>query len=123
MDSFILCHCCLLGSVPFRAVPPDVNDVECDRAQKNFSSIKRSSLKLFLKAQKHSFFIPLKLRLLYEGNPMAYIIEQAGGMASTGHENILDIQPESIHQRVPVALGSPDDVKEYIAICQKHAKK
>lgn len=64
-----------------------------------------------------------KLRLLYECNPMAYVIEQAGGMASTGHENILDIQPQSIHQRAPVALGSPDDVLEYIAICQKYARK
>uniref|UniRef100_A0AAQ6IFD6 Fructose-1,6-bisphosphatase 1 n=2 Tax=Anabas testudineus TaxID=64144 RepID=A0AAQ6IFD6_ANATE len=64
-----------------------------------------------------------KLRLLYECNPMAFIMEQAGGMASTGFENILDIQPESIHQRAPVAMGSPEDVREYIAICQKHAKK
>ncbi|XP_060927494.1 fructose-1,6-bisphosphatase 1-like [Limanda limanda] len=64
-----------------------------------------------------------KLRLLYECNPMAFIIEQAGGKASTGLENILDIQPESIHQRAPVAMGSPEDVREYIAICQKHAKK
>lgn len=54
---------------------------------------------------------------------MAFIIEQAGGMASTGYETILDIQPKSIHQRAPVALGSPEDVLEYIAICQKHAKK
>uniref|UniRef100_H2VEC7 Fructose-1,6-bisphosphatase 1 n=1 Tax=Takifugu rubripes TaxID=31033 RepID=H2VEC7_TAKRU len=64
-----------------------------------------------------------KLRLLYEGNPMAYIIEQAGGMASTGYETILDIQPKSIHQRAPVALGSPEDVLEYVAICRKHARK
>ncbi|XP_035772252.1 fructose-1,6-bisphosphatase 1-like [Neolamprologus brichardi] len=63
------------------------------------------------------------LRLLYECNPMAFIMEQAGGMASTGFENILDIQPESIHQRAPVAMGSTEDVLEYIAICQKHAKK
>lgn len=54
---------------------------------------------------------------------MAYIIEQAGGMASTGFETILDIQPESIHQRAPVAMGSRDDVLEYIAICKKHGKK
>lgn len=54
---------------------------------------------------------------------MAFIIVQAGGMASTGFENILDIQPESIHQRAPIALGSSDDVMEYVAICQKHAKK
>ncbi|RVE67713.1 hypothetical protein OJAV_G00084510, partial [Oryzias javanicus] len=64
-----------------------------------------------------------KLRLLYECKPMAFIMEQAGGMASTGFENILDIQPESIHQRAPVAMGSPEDVLEYIAVCQKHAKK
>ncbi|XP_071384248.1 fructose-1,6-bisphosphatase 1-like [Centroberyx affinis] len=64
-----------------------------------------------------------KLRLLYEGNPMAYIMEQAGGMASTGSQDILDIQPVSIHQREPVAMGSPDDVREYVAIYKKHAKK
>uniref|UniRef100_A0A3B4AU35 Fructose-1,6-bisphosphatase 1 n=1 Tax=Periophthalmus magnuspinnatus TaxID=409849 RepID=A0A3B4AU35_9GOBI len=64
-----------------------------------------------------------KLRLLYEGNPMAYIMVQAGGMASTGYENILDIQPEGIHQRTPVAMGSTEDVLEYIATCKKHAKK
>lgn len=64
-----------------------------------------------------------KLRLLYEGNPMAYIMEQAGGMASTGLENILDIQPVNIHQRSPVAMGSTEDVLEYIAIYKKHAKK
>lgn len=53
---------------------------------------------------------------------MAFIMEQAGGMATTGATNILDIQPETIHQRAPVVLGSPDDVKEYIGIYQKHAK-
>lgn len=63
-----------------------------------------------------------KLRLLYECNPMAFIMEQAGGMATTGTTNILDIQPESLHQRVPVVMGSPDDVQEYISIFQKHHK-
>uniref|UniRef100_A0A3B3C6H1 Fructose-1,6-bisphosphatase 1 n=1 Tax=Oryzias melastigma TaxID=30732 RepID=A0A3B3C6H1_ORYME len=63
-----------------------------------------------------------KLRLLYECNPMAFIMEQAGGVATTGSENILDIQPTSIHQRVPVVLGSPDDVQEYISIYKKHHK-
>ncbi|KAJ8285344.1 hypothetical protein GJAV_G00025760 [Gymnothorax javanicus] len=63
-----------------------------------------------------------KLRLLYECNPMAFIMEQAGGMATTGTMNVLDIQPESIHQRVPVVLGSPDDVEEYISIVKKHVK-
>uniref|UniRef100_A0A8C2AXR6 Fructose-1,6-bisphosphatase 1 n=1 Tax=Cyprinus carpio TaxID=7962 RepID=A0A8C2AXR6_CYPCA len=63
-----------------------------------------------------------KLRLLYECNPMAFIMEQAGGMATTGTTNILDIQPESLHQRLPVVMGSPDDVQEYISIFQKHHK-
>lgn len=56
----------------------------------------------------------LQLRLLYEGNPMAYIIERAGGLASTGKIPILDVQPDQIHQRVPVFLGSRDDVQELI---------
>ncbi|NXM36509.1 F16P2 bisphosphatase, partial [Oxyruncus cristatus] len=63
-----------------------------------------------------------KLRLLYECNPMAFIIEQAGGMATTGTEAVLDVKPENIHQRVPLILGSPDDVQEYLACVQKHKK-
>ncbi|KAK4053023.1 Fructose-1,6-bisphosphatase [Microbotryomycetes sp. JL201] len=55
-----------------------------------------------------------KLRLLYEGFPMAYLIEQAGGLATTGTERILDIQPTSIHQRVPVFLGSKEDVEDVL---------
>lgn len=51
-----------------------------------------------------------KLRLLYEAAPMAFIVEQAGGRATTGHERILDIQPESLHQRVPLIIGSREDV-------------
>jgi fructose-1,6-bisphosphatase I len=54
-----------------------------------------------------------KLRLLYEVAPMSMIAEQAGGAATTGRERILDLQPTDIHQRVAVALGSPDDVREY----------
>lgn len=53
---------------------------------------------------------PYKLRLMYEANPMAMLIEQAGGKASTGYQNILDIQPENIHQRVAVILGSANEV-------------
>nr|XP_005995577.1 PREDICTED: fructose-1,6-bisphosphatase 1 [Latimeria chalumnae] len=64
-----------------------------------------------------------KLRLLYECNPMAFIVEQAGGMATTGVEAVLDVKPESIHQRVPIALGSPDDVQEYIDLVKKHSAK
>ncbi len=53
---------------------------------------------------------PGKLRLMYEANPMAFIVEQAGGTATTGHERILDIQPTALHQRVPVILGSKNEV-------------
>ncbi|MBU1363975.1 MAG: class 1 fructose-bisphosphatase [Gammaproteobacteria bacterium] len=51
-----------------------------------------------------------KLRLMYEANPMAMLIEQAGGAATTGRQRILDIQPERLHQRVPVILGSKNEV-------------
>nr|XP_002708340.2 fructose-1,6-bisphosphatase 1 [Oryctolagus cuniculus] len=64
-----------------------------------------------------------KLRLLYECNPMAFIMEKAGGMATTGKEAILDIVPTDIHQRAPVILGSPDDVQEFLEIYKKHAVK
>jgi fructose-1,6-bisphosphatase I len=52
-----------------------------------------------------------KLRLLYEANPMAFIVEQAGGRASDGFQRILDIQPTDIHQRTPLVIGSEEDVK------------
>ncbi|CAH2294280.1 fructose-1,6-bisphosphatase 1 [Pelobates cultripes] len=64
-----------------------------------------------------------KLRLLYECNPMAYVMEKAGGMASNGLEPVLDVVPTSIHQRMPIVMGSPDDVQEYIEIFKKHAQK
>lgn len=51
-----------------------------------------------------------KLRLMYEGNPMAFIIEQAGGRATNGKQRILDVEPTELHQRVPVFLGSASDV-------------
>lgn len=53
---------------------------------------------------------PARLRLLYEANPMAMIVEQAGGRASTGRERMLDLKPNDIHQRVPVILGSTEEV-------------
>ncbi|NNI59511.1 class 1 fructose-bisphosphatase [Pasteurella multocida] len=53
-----------------------------------------------------------KLRLLYEGNPMAFLAEQAGGMASDGYQRILDIQPMELHQRVPLFLGSKEMVEK-----------
>lgn len=54
-----------------------------------------------------------KLRLLYECAPLAYVVERAGGRASTGAERILDLIPESIHQRVPLVIGSAADVALY----------
>jgi len=51
-----------------------------------------------------------KLRLMYECNPMAFIIEQAGGKASDGNRRILDIRPTSLHQHTPFYIGSEDDV-------------
>ncbi|MEI8207827.1 MAG: class 1 fructose-bisphosphatase [Methylococcales bacterium] len=56
-----------------------------------------------------------RLRLLYEANPMAFIIEQAGGACSTGRERILDIKPTGIHQRVPLVLGSKKEVERVVA--------
>ncbi|HJV27063.1 MAG TPA: class 1 fructose-bisphosphatase [Aromatoleum sp.] len=52
-----------------------------------------------------------KLRLMYEANPMAMIVEQAGGAATTGRERIMDVQPSKLHQRVPVVLGSAAEVE------------
>ena len=54
---------------------------------------------------------PGKLRLMYEANPMAFIVEQAGGAASTGRQRIMEIQPTALHQRVPVILGSKNEVE------------
>jgi fructose-1,6-bisphosphatase I len=54
-----------------------------------------------------------KLRLLYEASPIAFIAEQAGGLATAGRERVLDMQPTDLHERVPLIVGSPDDVAEY----------
>ena len=54
-----------------------------------------------------------KLRLLYECAPLAFVVEQAGGAASTGARRILDIRAETIHQRVPLVIGSAEDVARY----------
>ncbi|WP_301391456.1 class 1 fructose-bisphosphatase, partial [Thalassolituus sp. UBA2107] len=55
---------------------------------------------------------PGKLRLMYEGNPMSMLIEQAGGKASTAFEDIMDVAPDAIHQRVSVVMGSADEVEK-----------
>jgi fructose-1,6-bisphosphatase I len=62
---------------------------------------------------------PGKLRIMYEANPMAFIIEQAGGSCSTGCERILDIKPTGIHQRVPLVLGSKKEVERIVAYHQE----
>ena len=54
---------------------------------------------------------PYKLRLMYEANPMSYLIEQAGGLAMTSKERIMDIEPTDIHQRVEVIMGSKNEVE------------
>ncbi|XP_067941997.1 fructose-1,6-bisphosphatase 1-like [Watersipora subatra] len=62
-----------------------------------------------------------KLRLLYEANPMAFIVENAGGKASTGKGRILEIKPQNIHERCPVFLGSSKEVEEVINLYNKHS--
>ncbi|MCK5237147.1 MAG: class 1 fructose-bisphosphatase, partial [Deltaproteobacteria bacterium] len=62
-----------------------------------------------------------KLRLMYEANPLAFIVEQAGGAASNGVERILDIVPTELHQRVPLIIGSKEDVEE-AERCWKNSK-
>ncbi|CAM9512814.1 unnamed protein product [Discosporangium mesarthrocarpum] len=52
------------------------------------------------------------LRLVYEGNPMGWVVEQAGGRASTGKEAMLGVQPGRVHQRIPTFLGSREDILE-----------
>jgi len=54
-----------------------------------------------------------KLRLMYEANPLAFIAEQAGGLATNGEKRILEIQPESIHQRTPLVIGSRQEVEAF----------
>jgi fructose-1,6-bisphosphatase I len=61
-----------------------------------------------------------KLRLMYEANPLAFVVEQAGGAASTGYERIMDIQPTKLHQRVPLILGSKRDVETYVEFAKEN---
>jgi fructose-1,6-bisphosphatase I / sedoheptulose-1,7-bisphosphatase len=53
---------------------------------------------------------PGRLRLLYEANPISLLIEQAGGLSTTGRKHLLDVQPDGLHQRIPVVLGSRNEV-------------
>ena len=62
-----------------------------------------------------------RLRLMYEANPMAFIIEQAGGAATNGRQRILEIQPEALHQRVGVVLGSKNEVERITRYHLEHS--
>lgn len=65
---------------------------------------------------------PFKLRLMYEAAPMAMLVEHAGGKASDGYQQILDIEPHDIHQRVGVVMGSADEVEECMNYHANHPK-
>lgn len=62
-----------------------------------------------------------KLRLLYEANPLAFIAEQAGGKASNGFDRILEVQPESLHQRIPLFIGSKNMVEKAEELMRIHS--
>mmetsp|Transcript_8859 Transcript_8859/g.11781 ORF Transcript_8859/g.11781 Transcript_8859/m.11781 type:complete len:447 (-) Transcript_8859:95-1435(-) len=64
-----------------------------------------------------------KLRLMYESNPMAMIMEQAGGAGSTGYGRILNVKPNDIHQRVPTFLGSIENVYELDQFCKYYSEE
>jgi fructose-1,6-bisphosphatase I len=66
---------------------------------------------------------PGKLRLMYEANPMSWLVEQAGGAATNGEQRILDIQPSQLHQRVSVFLGSKNEVDHVTELHQSKQKK
>ena len=61
-----------------------------------------------------------KLRLMYEANPMSCLVEQAGGAASTGRMRMLEVQPQHLHQRVPVFMGSKHEVDAAVRYHQEH---
>ena len=63
-----------------------------------------------------------KLRLLYEANPMSFIVEQAGGLASTGSSRIMELAPSGLHQRVPVIMGSKNEVARVVSYHDEHAR-
>lgn len=61
-----------------------------------------------------------KLRLMYEANPIAFVAEQAGGVATTGYDRILDIVPDSLHQRTPLMVGSPFEMKQLHSLANQN---
>jgi fructose-1,6-bisphosphatase I len=63
-----------------------------------------------------------KLRLLYEANPLAFIVEQAGGAASDGHKRVMELQPTELHERTPLFIGSKREVEEANEILGRRAE-
>lgn len=63
-----------------------------------------------------------RLRLLYEGNPIAFLIEQAGGLASTGRGRVMEVQPKDLHERVPLIFGSRHEVERIEQYHREHAE-
>ena len=63
-----------------------------------------------------------RLRLLYEAAPVAFLVEQAGGAATTCRERLLDVVPEALHQRVPLVFGSRDEVERIVRYHEEHAR-
>ena len=84
--------------------------------KKSIRILTRGGVFLYPQDAKH---VKGRLRLMYEANPMAFIVEQAGGAATNGHQRILEIQPEALHQRVGVLLGSKNEVER---ITRYHAE-
>ena len=60
-----------------------------------------------------------RLRLMYEANPLGFIVEQAGGAASTGEERIMDIVPTHLHERTPLILGNKAEVEQTVSTIQQ----
>lgn len=63
-----------------------------------------------------------KLRLLYECNPMSFLVEQAGGRATNGQQRILELEPTELHQRTPIFIGSEQMVKQVEEYMTKYAE-
>ena len=81
-----------------------------------FRVLSRGGIFMYPRDAKHTSG---RLRLMYEANPMSFIVEQAGGAATDGRQRILDIAPEKLHQRVGVILGSKNEVER---VTGYHAK-
>jgi fructose-1,6-bisphosphatase I len=73
-----------------------------------YRTLSRGGIFMYPRDAKHK---DGRLRLMYEANPMAFIVEEAGGAATNGRQRILDIQPDALHQRVGVVLGSKSEVE------------